>query len=187
MYEITPSFVSGALLPCWLPLHCKVLTPSQEPRDQGEKPNAVPVSFNTPNTPAWNNWTSTSHRLLVALLLSLFVLPFPLNSHFISVGYRAFFLCFSWLRPHMCYFVHFAESLGDNTVNMMVLEVVVLSVSCWTWISHYLWNTGTDSWVLLPPGDVCQQQRLPPGNEGGQDHGLWCGPASLGQEAWRLG
>lgn len=46
-------------------------------------------------------------------------------------------------------------------------------------------NAGADSWVLLPPGDVRQQQRLPSGDEGGQDHGLWCGAACMGQEARR--
>lgn len=105
MEGITLGFTFGTSLPSWLPLYCKVLTPSQEPREQGEKPNSVPVSFNTPNTSAWNNWSSTSHRLSHALLFSLFVLPFLLNSHFISVAYRRLFppFFFADLRLHVLF------------------------------------------------------------------------------------
>lgn len=37
----------------------------KSPETSGEKPSSVPVSFNAPNTSAWNNWKSTSHHLLM--------------------------------------------------------------------------------------------------------------------------
>lgn len=41
---------------------------------------------------------------------------------------------------------------------------------------------GTDPWVLLPSGDVCQRQQLQSGGDGGRHSRLWRGAATLGQE-----
>lgn len=113
-------------------------------------------------------------------------LTFPLEfSLHLSGIQRLIFSVFRGSVLTRC-FSHFAELLGDYMVKTVVLDAV-LSVSYKTWTSLFLYkkNAGTDSWVLLPPRDVRQQQRLPSGNEGGQGHGLWRGIASMGQEAWR--
>lgn len=119
MWGVTIGFMlgGGAPIPSWLPLHCEVLTSSQEPRDQGEKPSSVPVSFNTPNTSAWNNWTSTSHRLLMAccLVCLSYLSPWILTPS--QWDTEAYFLCFSWLCPHtlflaLCWIV--GRLYGEN-------------------------------------------------------------------------
>lgn len=124
VHGITLDFMEGAPLPCWLPLHCEVLTPSQEPRDQWEKPYSFPDSFNTPNTSAWNNWTSTSHRLLMACcsVCLCYLPPWILTSS--QWDTEPFFSVFC--GPVLtCYFLHLAELSGDYMVKTLHCGLVI--------------------------------------------------------------
>lgn len=72
----------GCCVPSWFSLHCRVLTSSQASSDQREKLSSAPLSFNIPNTSAWNNRSSTSQCLLLAccLVCLSYLLPWNLPS-----------------------------------------------------------------------------------------------------------
>lgn len=184
-------------------LHREVLTSSQEPGDPGGGgkkiyPSSVPVSFNTPRTSAWSKWTSCSQRLLLPrCLLSLsYLSPPTLTSS--QRGTAGFF----FLPPSFsvvfhdsilkCRFSHSEAPSGDYMAkNAPPDESPSLSCDpCKPKNSLLLFslpseNAGAHSRVLLPPRDVRQQQRLPSGNEGGQEDGVRRGSAGVGQEARR--
>lgn len=72
----------GCCVPSWFTLQCRVLTSSQASSYQREKLSSAPLSFNIPNTSAWNNCTNTSHCLLLAccLVCLSYLLPWNLTS-----------------------------------------------------------------------------------------------------------
>lgn len=169
----------GCCVPSRFTLHCRVLTSSQTSSDQREKLSSAPLSFNIPNTSAWNNRANTSHCLLLACCLVCLscILPWNLSSPHWYFG--AFLLPLPHTLLPNCWFAWLKTALSD------VISSASSSLTTLSWPLSF-WNTGTDTRVFLPPRDVCQQQRLQSRDEGRQDRGLWRGTASLGQETRRL-
>lgn len=182
-------------------LRREVLTSSQEPAEPGGRkkkyPGSVPVSFNTPRTSAWNKWTSTSQRLLLPrCLLSLSYLSPPTLTSSQRDAAGVFFP-----PPSPLFFTTLSSSVSSRTQRHRraiiwrksrgprwkpVTELcTAVQTKTLCFLLAPLWNAGAHSRVLLPARDVRQQQRLPSGNEGGQEDGVRCGSAGVGQEARR--
>lgn len=106
----------GCCVPSRFTLYCRVPTSSPTSSKQREKLSLAPLSFNIPNTSAWNNWCQHLSLPSLGLLFSLFILPFALKSHVTSLRFWAFLL------PH-------PHTLLSNCTVKTAQSDVILSVS----------------------------------------------------------
>lgn len=105
VYGITPGFMLGAPLLYSLPLHCKVLTPSQEPRVQGENPtqfqfhltHLTPLPGITGLAPLTTFFWPAVQFVCVTFLpefsLHLSGVQKPFFSVFVALSHMGYFLC----------------------------------------------------------------------------------------------